>query len=133
MRKHYYGYNIVASGFLIQAVCLGAMFTYGVFFKVFQEEFGWSRAVISGASSLNFFCLFSIVAELFGTDAHGALFGLVWFSGAVGGSIGPWLAGFVFDKTDSYRLAFMILLMLALTGLGLVVCLRPLNRTRPGP
>ena len=407
MRKHYYGYNIVASGFLIQAVCIGAMFTYGIFFKVFQEEFGWSRAVISGASSLNFlflggfgiivgvlndrigpriimavsgvlmglgylllsrleepwqlylfygglvgiglsthdvitlstvarwfdkrrgmmtgvvkvgtgagqflmplvaaaliatygwrnayvmigsvglvllvllalplkrdpqemgllsddsgstsqdlpgnhsqslslgealgtlqfwiicvaefsvfFCLFSIVvhivphardmripatsaaallstigavsmlgritmgatidriggkrtmlyclallitslvlllmagnmglmflfsiiygfahgglftvispivAELFGTGAHGALFGLVWFSGAVGGSIGPWLAGFIFDKTDSYRLAFMILLMLALIGLGLVACLRPLNRTRHNP
>jgi MFS family permease len=71
------------------------------------------------------------VAELFGTGAHGALFGLVWFSGAVGGSIGPWLAGFVFDKTDSYRLAFIILIMLALTGLGLVASLRPLSQTHP--
>ena len=30
------------------------MFTYGVFFKEFQAEFGWSRAAISGASSLAF-------------------------------------------------------------------------------
>ena len=52
--KYFYGYNIVAAGFLIQAVCIGAMFTYGVFFKEFQEAFGWSRAVISGASSLAF-------------------------------------------------------------------------------
>lgn len=52
--RYFYGYNIVAAGFLIQAVCIGAMFTYGVFFKVFQEEFGWSRAMISGASSLAF-------------------------------------------------------------------------------
>jgi len=52
--KYFYGYNIVASGFVIQGVCIGAMFTYGVFFKEFQAEFGWSRAMISGASSLAF-------------------------------------------------------------------------------
>ena len=52
--KYFYGYNIVAAGFIIQAVCIGAMFTYGIFFKEFQAEFGWSRATISGASSLAF-------------------------------------------------------------------------------
>ncbi len=52
--RYFYGYNIVAAGFLIQAVSIGAMFTYGVFFKELQAEFGWSRALISGASSLAF-------------------------------------------------------------------------------
>lgn len=52
--KYFYGYNIVAAGFLIQAVSIGAMFTYGIFFKEFQSAYGWSRAVISGASSLAF-------------------------------------------------------------------------------
>jgi MFS family permease len=52
--KYFYGYNIVAAGFIIQGVCIGAMFTYGVFFREFQAEFGWSRALISGASSLAF-------------------------------------------------------------------------------
>ena len=62
--KYFYGYNIVASGFVIQAVCIGAMFTYGVFFKEFQAEFGWSRAMISGASSLAFLIMgtFGILA-----------------------------------------------------------------------
>ena len=53
--KYYYGYNILAAGFIMQGICYGAMFTYGVFFKEFQTEFGWSRAMISGASSLAFF------------------------------------------------------------------------------
>ena len=53
-RGSFYGYNIVAAGFFIQATAIGAMFTYGVFFKEFQAEFGWSRALISGASSLAF-------------------------------------------------------------------------------
>ena len=52
--KYFYGYNIVAAGFAIQAVSIGALFAYGVFFKEFQTEFGWSRATISGASSLAF-------------------------------------------------------------------------------
>ena len=51
---YYYGYNIVAAGFIIQAWSIGAMFTYGVFFKQFQAELGWSRALISGAPSLAF-------------------------------------------------------------------------------
>jgi MFS transporter, OFA family, oxalate/formate antiporter len=53
-KRYFYGYNIVAAGFIIQAVSVGSMFTYGVFFKEFQAEFGWSRAAISGASSLVF-------------------------------------------------------------------------------
>ncbi|NNL76094.1 MAG: MFS transporter [Desulfobacterales bacterium] len=52
--RYFYGYNIVAAGFAIQAVSIGALFAYGVFFKEFQAEFGWSRATISGASSLAF-------------------------------------------------------------------------------
>jgi MFS family permease len=52
--RYFYGYKIVAAGFIIQAVGVGAMFTYGVFFKEFQAEFGWSRTAISGASSLAF-------------------------------------------------------------------------------
>ena len=50
--RRYYGYVIVAAGFVIQGTIVGAIFTYSVFFDALQVEFGWSRAVISGASSL---------------------------------------------------------------------------------
>lgn len=55
--RYFYGYNIVAAGFFIQAVCVGAMITFGVFFKELQQEFGWSRALIAGASSTAFFVM----------------------------------------------------------------------------
>ncbi len=58
--KYFYGYNIVAAGFIIQAVCVGSFFTYGIFFRVFLAEFGWSRATISGASSLAFLMMGAI-------------------------------------------------------------------------
>ena len=48
------GYRIVAAGFVIQGVIIGAMFAYGVFFRELEAEFGWSRTMISGASSLSF-------------------------------------------------------------------------------
>ncbi len=66
MKKYFYGYNIVISGFFIQGICIGAMFTFGVFFKEFQTEFGWSRGLISGASSLAFFVM-GVGAIFFGT------------------------------------------------------------------
>ncbi|MDD4859889.1 MAG: MFS transporter [Dehalococcoidales bacterium] len=65
------------------------------------------------------------VAELFGTRTHGTLLGIVFMAGTVGGSIGPLLAGFIFDATGSYSLDFIIMLVLSLIGLMLTFTLRP--------
>lgn len=50
----FYGYTIVAAGFFIQAVVWGCSNSFGVFFNPLIQEFGWSRATISGAASLGF-------------------------------------------------------------------------------
>jgi len=62
--KYFYGYNIVAASFVIQGMSIGSLVTYGVFFKEFQSEFGWSRTMISGAPALNYLItgLFGILA-----------------------------------------------------------------------
>ena len=67
------------------------------------------------------------VAGYFGLRAHGAIFGVVLFCGTIGGSIGPILAGRVFDVTGSYQLAFSLLT--AMAGLGLVLSLTLPRRT----
>ena len=51
--KIFYGYVIVLSAFIIQAVGWGVPSTFGVFFKSLQDTFGWSRATIAGASSVS--------------------------------------------------------------------------------
>ena len=43
---------IVAACFLVQAVYVGVLFTFGVLFLELERTFGWSRATISGAFSL---------------------------------------------------------------------------------
>jgi len=49
----FYGYILVAAAVAIQIVAWGIHNTYGVFFNPLLDEFGWSRATISGAMSLS--------------------------------------------------------------------------------
>jgi MFS family permease len=66
--KIFYGYIVTAAGFIIQALAFGTLNTFGVFFTPLLDEFGWSRATLSLASSLSLvmFGLFCIVAGRFG-------------------------------------------------------------------
>lgn len=64
-----------------------------------------------------------IVAEYFGMRAHGSIFGTILFFGTIGGAIGPIAAGWVFDMTASYQLAFISLATFAAIGLALVFTL----------
>jgi cyanate permease len=57
------------------------------------------------------------------------LFGFVLFSGTLGGSIGPLLAGFLFDQTGTYKIVFMVLALMAAIGLFMVTLLRPEKNT----
>lgn len=50
--KFFYGYIVVVAAFSVMAVMIGAMYTFGVFFKPVLIEHGWTRAAISGAYSL---------------------------------------------------------------------------------
>jgi sugar phosphate permease len=52
--EYRYGYVIAASCFCIQAFGIGTYFSYGVLFNPLIDEFGWSRAAISGAASMAF-------------------------------------------------------------------------------
>lgn len=55
--KLFYRHVITASCFSIQAIGIGAHISFGVFFNPLIAEFGWSRATISGASSMAFFLM----------------------------------------------------------------------------
>ncbi len=93
----------------------------------------WMLFVFAAAYGIahgGFFTVMSpTVAELFGTRAHGALFGTVLFFGSLGGAVGPLAAGAAFDALGSYRLAFGALCLLAVAGFILV---SRLARHRPG-
>ena len=90
-------------------------------------------ATIYGFAHGGLFTVMSpMVAELFGTGSHGLLFGIVLFSGTIGGALGPLMAGRIFDLSGSYRLVFLILTAMALVGIILITTLRPPARDTGG-
>ena len=58
--RFYYGYIIVAAAGSTQLIFHGIINTFGIFFKPLLAEFGWSRATLSGASSISFLIIGSV-------------------------------------------------------------------------
>jgi MFS family permease len=70
-----------------------------------------------------------IVAMLFGLRAHGLIFGIFGVSVAIGGAIGPFLAGYIFDITESYQLAFLVGTVISSAGIILSATLKSIRTT----
>ena len=66
----------------------------------------------------------SLQAEVFGLRAFGAIQGLVFTVGTIGGLIGPVFAGYMYDQTESYRLSFVILAAFGFLAAPLILTLR---------
>lgn len=47
----YYGYIVALAAFIIMLVSWGLYITFGIFFDPLRDQFGWSKAVLSGAYS----------------------------------------------------------------------------------
>lgn len=97
----------------------------------------WTLYLFAVVYGFNHGGLFTVVspkiAELFGTRAHGSIFGAVLVSSAFGGAIGPYLAGRIFEVTGDYKLVFVILAILTVIMIGLNLTLRPAAAAGPEP
>ena len=51
--------------------------------------------------------MFASAADIFHDKHFGAVVGLLLTGMGVGGAIGPWLGGTLYDLTGSYRIAFL--------------------------
>ena len=51
--RFFYGYTVVIASLFIMIAIWGTRYTFGVFFNPMLDEFGWTRAMISGAFSLS--------------------------------------------------------------------------------
>jgi MFS family permease len=91
----------------------------------------WLFALIYGFAHGGFFAIVSpLVAELFGTKAHGANLGIVLFVGQTGGALGPIVTGRIFDVNHNYSLAFLILAIATAAGLIVASLLRPVGNKK---
>lgn len=101
------------------AFIICALFMAGVVFWLTMVTELWMfylSAAIFGFSYGGQVPLFpALTGELFGLRHMGIIFGVIMLAAGVGGSIGPLLAGYVFDSTGSYSIAFSI------AGIGMLV------------
>lgn len=82
------------------------LYTYAVCYGLGQG----SRALVLSAIS----------ADIFHGKHFGAIFGYFTFSIGLGGAIGAWLGGFLFDVTHSYTLPFWVSLACLIVSVFIV-------------
>ncbi len=109
--------------------CFGLLIIALVWLQTAQELWMlYLFAILYGVAHGAFFTAISpIVAEFFGIRSHGVLFGIVAFSGTVGGAMGPAVTGYIFDVTAGYSLAFWLFTVLSALGLAMIVSLKPIK------
>ncbi len=110
--------------FLILLVEAGAPLWLAYLF-VFFFGCGW------GVTSPTFM---SVAADLFGGRSFGLIYGINEAVTGIGSAVGPWLGGFVFDQTGSYRVALLIAIAAALASCPFVWMAAPrkVRRLRMG-
>ena len=69
-----------------------------------------------------------LLARLFGLGSHGLLLGIVGLGFRIGAATGPYLFGYIFDLTGSYRIAFIIGTAVSFAGIIINVLLRPTKK-----
>jgi MFS family permease len=66
----------------------------------------------------------AIIREYFGRHSFGKILGVTYGSGAIGGIIGPTLAGWVFDTLGTYYIVWLALCGLNALALWLIMRMR---------
>jgi MFS family permease len=67
----------------------------------------------------------TLVAEVFGLKAHGVILGCISFGFTIGAAVGPFITGYLFDRTGNYQLAFLVCAATGVAGLALTFLLKP--------
>jgi MFS family permease len=74
-----------------------------------------------------------IVSDTFGIRAFGSIMGLVTLAGIIPHLVGPIVAGVIFDASDSYTMAFALVIVLYLIGAAALLMARPQQPTNADP
>jgi MFS family permease len=116
---------------LTLSACL-SLATLGIIWLLFANEIWmfYLYAVLQGLSFASVVTLLPVLtAEFFGVKSLGLMIGALTLVGIVGEALGPIITGRIFDVTESYRLAFLICVIMIAIALTLsLVLLRNTGR-----
>ncbi len=66
----------------------------------------------------------AIVGDWFGIRFHGGIFGMLSIGAGIGGALGPFLAGYIFDVTGEYNIAIIIGAIMLFVAAGCSLALK---------
>lgn len=90
---------------------------------LFAAFFGFAHGGMGAAQS-------PLIAGLFGMSSHGLILGVNALCFAIGAALGPFLAGYIFDVTGSYQVAFLVSAAIGIVGLVLTALLTAVRSGR---
>jgi len=115
---------------------LGISRTFIICFLVIAASYYWMStieeiwmfylfAVVFGLARHAGLLTAPLIAELFGLKAHGLIFGVINLSFGLGSATGSLLAGYLFDITGTYMVAFLLCGTLSIVAAILASLIRP--------
>ncbi|MBW2311512.1 MAG: hypothetical protein JRF35_10625 [Deltaproteobacteria bacterium] len=110
----YYGWIIVAVALISMVFWFGIRTSFSVFYVALLEDFAWSRAGSAGIQSMALIT-YTVLSPIVGglIDRFGPRsvicpgFWCLLYIG-IGGALGSWIGGYLFDVTQSYQWAFVL-------------------------
>ena len=92
-------------------------------FYLFVVVFGFANGGVTVSES-------PLVASLFGLRSHGLILGVIDLGFTIGAAMGPFVAGYIFDVTGGYQVAFLVSAAIGIVGIILSAVLRPFSGAR---
>ena len=117
-REPVYTLGIVCASLGVVALLLAADPGRGWLLLAYSALFGLGLGLVAPSQSAS-------LADLFQGPNFGSINGLAVTSFGIGGSIGPWLAGFIYDQAQTYVPAFLLSLASILLACALIWVARP--------
>ena len=101
---------------------LAVMLIGSFFLTTLSVSYYWPFLIFFGLGWGGLYTMIQLLTvESFGLKAAGRILGTITILDALGGGLGPWVTGVLFDQTQSYRLPFTVVTVLI--GLALVAAL----------
>jgi MFS family permease len=69
-------------------------------------------------------------AELFGVKSHGLILAVIGLGYTIGAAVGPIVAGYQFDMSGRYEIAFLTTAVIAVAGFIFIILLKPIKPGR---
>jgi len=114
---------------IAMGICILTMTTSLLWLQVARELWMlYLFAALNGFAHGAFYTSISpLVADYFGLRMQGSILGVVFCCGPVLGSLGPIVAGRLFDLTGSYYQPFLICAGFTITALVMIILLKPVK------